>query len=348
MYETIWKPQAIGEATPTRHPVAAKGQESSRGSGGSRRLRKFCLSMETGASEERGRRTVSQACFWPPSQTLSLSEKGVSQSASERTSCSRIWDRPMDHPPCKGGDSKVFWGVLSPKSFMAVFNRVGVELSEASTASQRERRSCHSPLEAVSLAAYKKSLNDLTPILSSSMKAAVFLSLMSVEHGRLKDRHPSCGIATKEGRYRLSLLLRSVPRENAWVFTGVSMTQILPAIKSWLFSSFCCVIFRDILCSYGIIARLIRVAMSSSSWQLIKGFMRKGFLDTLQNLTRMNSFGHILNVRRPTRYPIIFRNWRICWSILSTNFDIPKDCFGRAFTLLSYHGQARYVSITYA
>jgi hypothetical protein len=348
MHETIWKPQAVGEAPPTCHPTVTRGQKCFSRSGRSRLFRKFCSSMATRLSEKWCGGFGSQTCPWSSLQTLFSAEKEAGGVAFKGASSFGVCHRSLDHPPGKGGDSETIWGNLSSQSSVAILDRIGMELPKADAEGQREGRGCHCSLEAVSLAPYKKSLNGWVPIWFFWMKAAVCLLLISAEPGPPEVRPLSCVSVTKGIKSLLFPLLRSAPNGDTWDSTGGFTLPTLKAIKWRLSLNSCCVIFQHLLCFCGMAAGLTRAVRSSVSWILIPGFILKSFRHMLLSLIQMSSSGHISNGKQLTLHLMTSQNWQVFWFVPYTDFVVLKNSYGHVSMPQIYPGGIKFVSITYA
>jgi hypothetical protein len=348
MHETIWKPQAVGEAPPTCHPTVTRGQKSFSRSGRSRLFRKFCSSMARRLSEKWCGGIGSQTCPWSSLQTLFSAEKEAGGVAFKGASSFGVCHRSLDHPPGKGGDSETIWGNLSSQSSVAILDRIGMELPKADAEGQREGRSCHPSLEAVSLASYKKSLNGWVPIWFFWMKVAVCLLPISAEPGLPEVRPRSCGSVTKGIKSRLFPLLQLAPNGDTWDSTGGFTLATLKAIK-WRFSlNSCCVMFQHLLCSCGTAAGPTRVVRSSVSWILIPDFILKSFRHMLLSLIPMSSSGRISNGKQLTLHLMTSQSWQLFWFVPYTDFVVLKNSYGHVSMPQIYPGGIKVASITYA
>ena len=104
-----------------------------------------------------------------------------------------VFDRAVDLWSCGGGDRASVRNRLPPGSCMEDSPVVGLELSEARAPGPGAGRGSHRPLEAGSVAAYKKKLVGSAPASSSWMKPASCCSLSAGGRGRRKGTPLSSG-----------------------------------------------------------------------------------------------------------------------------------------------------------
>ena len=94
-HETLRKPDAIGEATPTSDPVAREGHELVGGGSTGRILRKLCFSMAAGLSKGRGEGPKSQSLSGSSCQALKTREETMAGNKKKPSHLEPIWPFSM-------------------------------------------------------------------------------------------------------------------------------------------------------------------------------------------------------------------------------------------------------------
>lgn len=347
-HETIWKPSAVREAAPTRHPAAPGGHDA-RGSGrGSRRLEEFRGSLEESPSEEGCQWIRSQTGSWSPSQIDRLAKEEACDVAPARSSGIGLSHGPVDHSQSAGGNSEAVRDRVPPESSLAVSRGVGVELPEAGEAGQGKGRRGHCSMEETPLAPYKKRPEKVVPTLYFLMKRAVCLFPMFAGPGRLVDRHLFCDIAAGENVSRSFRRLPSVPNGNIWDCTGVITRPISRVFRCALFSAICCVILRGRSSLCGTRIRRTRAASPRSSLRGILASIRSSFPAMPLSSTLMSMSGQTSNATWPIRLQTISRKWHIYSRILYSDFVDHKNYYHPVFVHPPYRGKISCRPITYA
>jgi len=218
-HETPWNSSRTGEAPPTRHPTAKAGQGKSivcGALGGS--IKKLYLPMVPNVSEGRFQGPPFQEDSWPSSQVILRSESEVGAGAAGGSIGCRVSDRSLDPETDCSSDPEAIWYSVSPQPCLEVAFGDEVELSEARTSGPAEERRGDRALEAVSLAAYKKTPKDMGPIWSFLMNPVSYSFQTLPGLGRPKGKHHCSIIFTNRIASRPSAPCRFPRRENGWPF----------------------------------------------------------------------------------------------------------------------------------
>lgn len=348
MHETIWKPQTIGEASPTRDSIAERGQKSFRGSKESRFFDQFSNALAGNLQEGRRQRIVAITCARPSLQTCRPTEEAVDRIAFKRGAGDGLRDRHLDDPTGKRNNQTGVWDNLSRQSFVAVFDRVGVELAEAGTPGKGKERKSNCALEAVSVAAYKKRPKSLRRIFSLLMRRVAFLFQQFATPGQCEDRRLSCGIVIAGIEFQLYQQSALARRENVLAFTGGFTRKILPAMKLFLFSNIFHGIFRVISWLFGTVVRLTGAGRSRIFCFLNREYARNDSRDMLLSSILMNLFGRISSAIQVMPRRIIFLPWDACWLNLFIGSNVLRNYYDPALMRQICHGERSSVSITYA
>ena len=337
-YETPRNLTATGEATPTGHPVVESRETSVGGGAGLKCLQELGLPVVRGLQKEGARGASPQTDPRPSTQVIQDSEATVDEASSGRPFGLRPSYGPVDLEADRSVDPGTVSYSLSPQPCLAVTSRHGVELPETGAPSPTTGRSGDRPLEAVPLAAYKKTLKDLAPIWSSSMNPVSCSSPTWPAPGPLKAKRRSFTIGTNRIGSRQSAPWRCLPNGDDWRF----IFSFAPAIsRGWMSepsSNTCSGIFGGRWCCSGIgepstgVNKLNTGVLNTrdSRWNISRPMRR--------NSTQRSISG----ARRIARWPTVHR-WT--WSSLTEGSKARcgesgnrKNSFGPVSTLPIYPG----------
>jgi hypothetical protein len=172
MHETTWFCQDVGAAPATGRRTAGAWAFNGRSFPSRRMYESLGLPLETGVGPGRGRGAGGQARARSSEQTVRGPMPATVGLVAERGGCQRLSQRTVDVGSHRRGDRAGVRGLLSPQSCMAAASSTLLVLSSAGMAGHAARRGRHRPLEALPVAAYKKTPDDLGPIWPSWMRAA--------------------------------------------------------------------------------------------------------------------------------------------------------------------------------
>jgi len=217
-HETPRHPNRVGKAAPARHPIVEKGKNKPFGHRPvARSIQKLCLPMVAGLSREGIQGAEIQGGSRPPTEVAGGAKRETKATVAGRSISLRISDRPVDLAEGSASNSKELWDSVSPQSCLAVTLEDGVELSETRTPGVGEKRRRDCPLDAVSLAAYKKTPKNLVPTCFSLMKAGFCSFPRSRGRGLPEEKRPDCIIATGRTRFRPSVLWSCRRKGSGWL-----------------------------------------------------------------------------------------------------------------------------------
>jgi hypothetical protein len=226
-YETPWHPNRAGKAAPARHPIIEKGKSKPFGHRPvARGIQKFCLPMDEGLSGERIQRAETQNDSRASAKVAARAKRETEPALAGGPHSLWISDRFVDLTAGRANNSEELWGSISPQPCLAIAFGSGVELPEAGASGFGEKRRGDHPLEAVSLAAYKKTRKNLARTCFFSMKAAFCSFPRSPARGRPGERRPGCITATARTRFRRLVLWSSLRRGDGWLFLSRSGSGI--------------------------------------------------------------------------------------------------------------------------
>lgn len=302
-YETIWKPQTVGEAAATRHPIAKDWQELVGSGPFSRSVQKLCMPMVSNLPKQRNKGTSSQANSRTTSEIIPAPKEETDESSVEGSHCTGLHHGSLDLEAHCNGNPETFPCWLSPQSYLAYSAGFGVELPEARASGTGKRRGEDCTLETLPLAPDKKKLKNLAPISPSSMKAGSCLSPTSVRLGLPEAKLPFTDTAIKETEFPQSLRLRSRQKKGSWPFTcGFTHTTYWGEMSRYSCGISCDTSVDRLFCS-GITALLIKKSLSKDSCLRHPDSRSNGYRDTPLNSTPLNMSGLRVNEPYPTVRP---------------------------------------------
>lgn len=218
-HETPWHPSRVGKAAPTRHSIIEKGKSEPIGHCPvARSIQELGLPVVPSLSRERLQGTEIQDGSRASDEVAARAKRETTPVVTGRAISLRISDRPVDLAAGSVHNSEELWGPIPPQSCLAIALGDGVELPETRTPGFGEKGRGNRPLEAVSLAAYKKTPKDMGPIWSFLMNpvSCSFQTLPGL--GRPKGKHHCSIIFTNRIASRPSAPCRFPRRENGWPF----------------------------------------------------------------------------------------------------------------------------------
>jgi hypothetical protein len=291
MHETTWKSGAPGEAAPARHPAFKVRQKVVGDSSNHRSGRKFSVSLVAELSTEGTEGIAFPAGTGTPAQAFPSSEGETPGASAGGFSGPGLRHGSMDFKPCETFDSQIFRGGVSPLSCLEAFDQFGIKLPETGAKSSAKGREGHRTLEALQLAAYKKTLKHWEPTWSFSTKVGSCSSLMSNGPGHFVDKlHRSATFTSRTG-FRSLTRWSFPPRGSGWL----SMSECAPIIsRAWTSSRFCDIFsgtFADPSSSSGIAEPSTSAGKCGIFSIDVIAFILNGFLLMLPNSTRRNTSG---------------------------------------------------------
>jgi hypothetical protein len=226
-HETPWHPKRVGEAAPTRHSIVEKGGNEPFGHRPVvRGIQKLRLPVVPSLSGQRLEGTEIQDGSRASGKVATRAKRETKPAFAVRSLSLRISDRSVDLTAGLTSNSEELWGSIPPQSCLEIAFGDGVELPETGTPGFREKRRRDRPLEAVSLAAYKKTRKNLAPICFFSMRAGFCSFLRSSARGLPGERRPGCIIATERTKFRRSALWSCLRKGDGWLFLSNSGSGI--------------------------------------------------------------------------------------------------------------------------
>lgn len=222
-HETPWHPNRAGKAAPTRHPIIEKGKNKPFGHCPvARGIQKLRLPMVSGLSGERIQGAEIQDGSRASAKVATRAKRETKPALAGRSINLRISDRPVDFAAGCADNSEELWGPIPPQPCLEIAFGNGVELPETGTPGFGEKGRGDRPLEAVSLAAYKKTRKNLAPTCFFSMRAGFCSFLRSPARGLPGGKPPGCIIATRGTRFRRSVLWSCLRKGEGWLFLSSS------------------------------------------------------------------------------------------------------------------------------
>lgn len=344
MHETIWKREAAGEASPTRHPVTEKRQNKSVGSSRrSRGFQKFCFQMVEDIPEERRRGIKTQTCFRSSLQVNQEAEEGSGKSSSKGTFSLRFPHRPLDTGAYRQANLPAFPSSLSPQPCMADSEEFRVELPETRTAGSSKKGKGNRTLEARHLAPYKKTPKGSKPTSSLSTKAGFCSSRILSAPGHLKEKLPTFTIGIDRTKYLPSMPLQSLRNKDACPSIPDFTLRTLPGWRWSPFSSSSLNICVGTSLFCGTEEPSISEETSSRFFLNIREFIKNSSQRMLQSLIPQNISGTKRTPLYPTWHLTIYQSLNKNSEGPFLEFEAPKNSCGHAFMLPIYPGRDKLV-----
>ena len=311
-HETLWKPQAIGEAAPTRHPVAKGWQEPVDSGPFNWGIEKLSMSLVPKLSKQGNEWTSSPTHSWSASEIIPIPKEETGEASPEGFFRIRLQHRALDIEAHRKSHLGTLPGSLPPQSCVAHSIRFRMELSEARTSGVGKRRGSDCALETLPLAPYKKKLKGLAPISPSSMKAASCLFPISVRLGLPKGKLPFIETAIRETKFPPSPRLRSRPKESFWPFmSGFILTTSRDEMSRHSCAIFCDTSVDRLSC-FGITALPIKKKPSKACCANTPDSILNGFPAMHLNSIRPSLSGHRVKKPLPIVRPMTSRNLNPC------------------------------------
>jgi hypothetical protein len=333
-HETPWNPRATGKAASTGHPFVESRQEPASHSTGFECFSEFGIPMASGLPRKRGARVKASTDARPSSQADQSSKRTSCPSPLKRSSGCRVSDRFMDFKSGGQSDPPTVRRSLSSQPRVETPRRLGVELPEAGATRFTKRRGRDRALEAVPLAAYKKTPTDVGPIWSSLMNRA-FCSFRTLRGlGPRKGRLPFSTTFTNRIVFRPSMLWPYRRKGNVWPCTFNFELGILRDWISTLSSNICFTIFEVPSFYYGTEGPFIGGKRLNNISLNIPGSNRSISLPMHRNSIRQNMFGTKRTVCSPIVLPRTWQSSKGSSEIQPGKSENPRSSFGHVSTLL--------------
>lgn len=223
-----------------------------------------------------------------------------------RTTGSRLLDRPVDPPSDLRCNRQGIWDTVFTCQLLEADDGPGLELSEARKARQRKKRNSDPHVEAIGVAAYKKTLRFTEPIWFFRTKVDFSWCPRLFAPGHREATLPSCVWQAYGPRYRPFQLSVFLQGENKWLCISNSIpTKISGPSKSSCSFGTCCDIFGDPSYWCGTEAEPTGPPSLNSSWRSIRESTFTSSQGTLLNSIPTNWFGPNSNEPWQTAFPII-------------------------------------------
>jgi len=330
VHETSRNRATAGKASPTGNPVVKSGQEPV-GSGKCRKL--FCefgVSMVSDISKTGDERAATPTNAWPTAQTCQIAKRQADQAAGERPFGRWLSDRYVDLTTCCRNNRGSIRHSVPSIPCLETPRQYGVELPETGTTSPTTGRRENSPLEAISMASYKKTRHNVEPIWYFLTKAAFCSSLRSDARGLQRERRRSFITSISKIGYPPSAPLRYPRKGSASLCISDIRPRILTALMSEPFSHLCSNIFVGQWSSCGMADQSICEKRSNNILPSIGDFTSNGFPRMLRNSTRRNMCGTRPTVLSLTARRKTYQSSAICCADPSENYEVRRSFSGHA------------------
>lgn len=338
VHETSGNRATTGKASPTGNPVVKSGQEPV-GSGKCLKLfRKFGVPLVSDLSNTGAERVATSTNAWQTAQTYQIAKEQADQAAAERSFGRRLSDGYVDLATCIRNNRGSIRHSVPSLSCLETSRQYGVELPEAGATSPATGRRENSPLEAIPLAAYKKTRHNMGPIWYFLTKAAFCSSLRSDAHGLPREKRRFFIISTSKIGYPPSAPLLSLRKGSASLCISGTRPGISTALMSEPFSHCCSGTSGGRWFSFGMEDQSICEKRSNNISPSIGDFMSNGFLHMLLNSTRRNMYGTKPTVLSPIARRKTYRTSTTCCAAPSADCVARRNFSGHVSMHLSCHG----------
>jgi len=332
-HETPWEPRAAGKAAPAGCAFVQDGQEPASHSTRFECFGKFSVPMASGLPRERGSRTETPADTRTSPQADPRSKEAACPGTFKWPSGCRVSDRFMDLKPDSESDRPTVRRSISSEPRVEAPRELGVELSEARTASFTEKRRRDRALEAVSLAPYKKTPTDVEPIWSSSMNRASCSFRTLLAPGPRRGKRPFFTTFTNKIVFRPSMRWPYRRNGGVWLSTfnfGLGISRVWISMH---FSSICFAIFEAPLFYYGTVQPSIGGKRLNNMSVSALASRKNTSLPMRRNLIHQNMFGTKRTVHSLIVRPRTWQSSRGSSAIQPGGSENPRSSFG----LVSMH-----------
>ncbi len=347
MHETIRNPKATRKAAPTRCRAAEKRLYLVGSSKETRLFARLGVSLATDVPARRRGSHETKAGTRSAAKTEGRPETGLNTNFAEGGSFAGVPHRSMDPTAHRRSNRKTVWCGIPPQPSLALSDCSGLELPETRKASQGTRRSGHTALETLQMAAYKKTPIGLVPIWSFLTRAASSWFPISGVPGHRWDRL-LVSLWQETGRkcrpYPPSVY---PPKENVLpCISGSILIRTSGRRKSNGFCTISRVILKDLLFSCGIRAWFIGLAWLNDVSNVIKESTLISFPGMRLNSTLLNLYGRSLKGLLRTPFPRIWIILRKSLFRHCIGFVTPNVSYGHVYGHQICPGDR--ISITYA
>lgn len=341
-HETHRNRATVGNAASAGNPIVKSGQESAGSSSCSKFFRKFGVSMVSSISKRGTERIEVPTHSRPSAQAYQGTEEQACKGASERIPRRWVSDGSLDAQTCGQSDRPSVRYPVSSIPCLETSGKSGMELSEAGTSRSSARRKGNRPLEAVPMASYKKTRQNMEPIWYFLTKAAFYSSPRSGEHGHPRGKRRTCITTINETGYLPSAHSPYRRKEKELRCTFDTSPEILMASISEIFLLFCSSIFTGQSSCYGITHPFTTEKRSNGLLPAVRDCMLRTSRPMHRNSIRQNMFGIKPTQPLLTAHRKIWLNCAECCAVPSAGLSDHKSFFGPASMPQIYRGQDSY------
>lgn len=290
-HETHRNSPTIGRSAHLSHASDRERQIQSGDCRYFRNLQNVCEPMVPVISEERQIRACPQESIRTPSEAVIQRESKASKITIERAFGFGLCNGLVDTGENLRYDAKEDGGRISSPSCMENPEKDELDLPKARAKSLATKRKRDRKLEAVQMAAYKKTFNDLAPTWCLRTKAASFLRQMLSIPGLRKVKPHIFITGLSKTKYLRSVRFPCLQFGEEHDSSFVLNAGMLPAKISFSFSSIFLNICKGTSFLFGTAARYIAAKLFKRFFVSIRGFMCFVFRHTHRSSIRLNISG---------------------------------------------------------
>lgn len=255
----------------------------------------------------------------------------VRQAPATRGIGPRIFDRSVDAGTYRTVNPSAVWYCVSPQSCMAYSALLRLELPKAGAQSTSAKGGRDREVEAVPLAAYKKTLKSLVPTWCLKMRAGSCSLLMSAEPGRPKEKPLMYTTGLSKTKYLLSGRFPFRPFIKRCGSLFASEAEISPVAMLSSFFLIYSTTYRAIFSFFGMEAPSIRANLLQRSFISTPAFTRKDSRLMPRNLIRWNTSGARQMLPCLTEHLLISQSYRLNYISILAEYGRRNSCSGRVF-----------------
>lgn len=265
-------------------------------------------------------------------------EEQAGQITVERSSRRWLSDGSLDPQACGKNNRSSIRHPVSSLPCLETSGKSGMELPETGATRPATGRRGNCPLEAIPMAAYKKTRQNMVPTWYFSMKAAFCSSPRSDEPGLPRGKRPACITTINAIGSPQSAHSRCRRKGNESLCISGIRPEMLMASISETFSRFSSSTSADRSSCYGTALPSTSTKRSDDSWCVILDCGLRTSRPTRRNSIRQNTSGTKPMPRLPTAHRIIWPSCEACCAAPSAGSSDQKGFSGHASMPRIYHG----------
>ena len=347
LYETTRICEDIGDAAATGHGTVEQRPDDGRGVPSGRDFDRLRFPLASSHSRGRTGSAGGKTGPWPATKAPEAGMSAVAGTAAERGHGLRLSQRTVDAETHRPGGPPGVRRPVSSQPCVAGVAGVALVLPGARTPARAAGRGSDRTLEAIQVAAYKKTPANLGPIWRSLMKAAFCSFRRADGRGARKVRPPRFPTAISTTASRPWRSLRSARSAGALACTPDSnRTTSRPCTWPRSCDNFCTTC-QGRSSWYGTKGKFTRVRRSRESCWTTLAFRRSSFPSMPRSSIRPSRSGTTSKATRPIASRWTNRISETVFMPINAGLDVPKKSFVPLFWRRSCHHLSDRVYLHY-